>query len=337
MCWNQGDWRFYYHYKKWHKTSLKIALDILNNNSIHIIHQLNMIGFREPGFLWKIPHLPFVWGPVGGMDNIPLSFLKGSSLTNKIKCVLKNFINIIQIRFSLRVIKAIRRANILFAAVRSVKDIVEPIYKREVILLNETGCKVNDYIVIPKKRDTFNIVWVGKFDFRKQLNLALNVISNLKNLEGVVFHIIGSGTKEEEERFMELSKKMGLEDITVWHGQISHNEVQKIMRFSHLLFFTSIMEGTPHVVLEAISNNLPVVCFDTCGQSEAVNNEVGFKINLSNPKTAISDFTYKIRFLYENRDVLNKMSIACNARKVELSWDSKAKIMFEYYKKSILN
>ena len=30
----------------------------------------------------------------------------------------------------------------------------------------------------------------------------------------------------------------------------------------------------PHVVLEAIANNLPVVCFDTCGQGDAVNDKV---------------------------------------------------------------
>ena len=30
MCWNQGDWRFYYYYHKWQKSTLKIAKHICN-------------------------------------------------------------------------------------------------------------------------------------------------------------------------------------------------------------------------------------------------------------------------------------------------------------------
>jgi hypothetical protein len=28
---------------------------------------LNMIGYREPGYLWKL-NVPFVWGPMGGTN-----------------------------------------------------------------------------------------------------------------------------------------------------------------------------------------------------------------------------------------------------------------------------
>lgn len=63
MCWNQGDWRFYYYYKKWQKKTLEIAKEIVEKYPIDIIHQLNMVGFREPGYLWKIEK-PFIWGPL---------------------------------------------------------------------------------------------------------------------------------------------------------------------------------------------------------------------------------------------------------------------------------
>lgn len=66
MCWNQGDWRFYRQYREWQKKTLLMARDIINNNHIDIIHQLNMTGFREPGYLWMIEEVPFVWGPIGG-------------------------------------------------------------------------------------------------------------------------------------------------------------------------------------------------------------------------------------------------------------------------------
>ena len=80
MCWNQGDWRFYIHYKKWQQKTLAIAKQIIKENNIDIIHQLNMIGFREPGYLWSLEHPTFLSFAVAKVDiflkpaNIPRTF-----------------------------------------------------------------------------------------------------------------------------------------------------------------------------------------------------------------------------------------------------------------------
>lgn len=78
MCWNQGDWRFYWHYRMWQKKALDIARKICLEQDIDILHQLNMIGYREPGLLCKIKGPKFVWGPVGGLETMPIAYLKGS-------------------------------------------------------------------------------------------------------------------------------------------------------------------------------------------------------------------------------------------------------------------
>ena len=86
---NQGDWRFYYYYRKWQLQAFELACKILNEQQIDVVHQLNMIGFREPGYLWKISSHPFVWGPIGGMENIPLSYFASAGVKQFIFCVLK--------------------------------------------------------------------------------------------------------------------------------------------------------------------------------------------------------------------------------------------------------
>lgn len=73
-----------------------------------------------------------------------------------------------------------------------------------------------------------------------------------------------------------------------------------------LFFFTSIAEGTPHVILEAIGNNLPILCFDTCGQGDCVNKNIGIKIPLSNPQKS----TYEFASILNN---LEKIVIYCKA------------------------
>jgi len=338
MCWNQGDWRFYYYYKQWQRKSLIIARNIINENDIDILHQLNMIGFREPGYLWKIEGIPFIWGPIGGMENFPLAYLKGAPLKQKVFNILKNVINSYQIRYSIRVGNAISRADALVAAVNGVKEKIEWYYKRKVFLINETGCYVkNEKQEFESEKDNhFDIIWVGKFDFRKQLALALNTIAKTRFLPGLKFHIIGTGLPREVLFYRNLAKKLLIEDVCIWHGSLSNEEVQRIMQNSQLLFFSSVMEGTPHVVLEAIGNNLPVLCFNTCGQGVSVNSEVGIKIELNSIDQSINAFSENIIRLYQNRKILSKLSGGCSQRQIELSWDIKTREMIKIYE-SILN
>ena len=144
MCWNQGDWRFYWYYRKWQQKTLQIAKGIIADNRIDVVHQLNMIGFREPGYLWKIEGIPFVWGPIGGMELMPLSFLKGTSMSQYIKVWVKNVINDWQRKHHPRVLQAIHRASALIAATKGCADVIREYHHRDVVLINETGCGQND-------------------------------------------------------------------------------------------------------------------------------------------------------------------------------------------------
>lgn len=338
MCWAQGDWRFYWYYRLWQKQALKIARRIIEKNNIDIIHQLNMIGFREPGYLWKIKSIPFVWGPIGGMENVPLAYLKGAGFKQQFFVRLKNILNWLQFRFQPRVRKAIRRANALIAAVNGVKKNIEKSYHRSTILLNETGCHVSDSVVEDRfANNTFDIMWVGKFDFRKQLGLALSVMKRLSPFPDIKLHVYGNSTEDQRTAYKKIATQYELNNTVIWHGEVSHKQVLNNMKVSNLFLFTSIMEGTPHVILEAIENNLPVICFDCCGMGAVIDDAVGTKIPISSPEQSIIDFSESIKYYYYHRDELSIKSSNCALLQDSLSWDKKARQMVEIYKTQIIN
>ena len=330
MCWNQGDWRFYKYYKEWQWKTFLIAKDICKENHINILHQLNMIGFREPGYLWKIPNIPFVWGPVDAKESFPLAYLEGASLKTKLFIQLKNAITKWQLQHAKRVRLAVKRASCVISASSNSQQAFKKYYQIDSPLLNETGCYIQEHPIIDKsKKEYFDILWVGKLDFRKQLSLALRSIAATKNPH-IKLHIVGGGNNF---MYQTLAKELGTENQCKWYGAISHEEVQTIMQKSDIFFFTSVAEGTPHVVLEAISNNLPVVCFDTCGQGDSINEKVGRKIKLSNPNLSSQQFAMILNELENNRDMLKEMSENCKERQKELSWDRKAQQMIGLYQK----
>lgn len=329
MCWNQGDWRFYKHYKIWQYRTYEMALDIMKVHHIDVLHQLNMIGFREPGYLWKIKEIPFVWGPVDAKEKFPVAYLQGAGLKQQLFIRLKNFLTGLQLKYSLRVQKVAKRASIVVSASSESQKSFKKFFGIDSPLLNETGCYLQTYNLQDKsQKKELDLLWVGKLDFRKQLTLAIQTIAQMNN-SSITLHIVGGG---DAFLYQQLAESLGIAAQCVWHGAVTHDEVQVLMQQADIFFFTSVAEGTPHVVLEAIGSGLPVVCFDVCGHGDSVSEQVGRKIALSNPSQSVADFARILNELEADRGLLKQLSLNCRQRQEELSWDSKAKRMVELYK-----
>ncbi len=341
MCWNQGDWRFYYHYRKWQKRVAECARGIVDKHEragypIHILHQLNMIGFREPGFLWQVSQdtgVPFVWGPIDAKEGFPMAYAKGASLKIKVFLLLKNVITRLQLRFMPRVRRAARQSAVLLSASSDSQRSIDRYWHKKSILMNETGCSAQDVVPkgkLPKSaspdKNTFDVLWCGKMDFRKQLDLAIRSVAESK-IPNVLLHVVGDGDNAPYKKIAEQ-----LHVNVIWYGRQPHAEVQQIMRNSDVLLFTSVAEGTPHVVMEALANGLPVICHQTCGQGDVVNNAVGMTYSISTPQESIINFAGAIMYMYSHKDILVSMKSNCILQAKDMTWEQKTKKLMEIYK-----
>lgn len=335
MCWNQGDWRFYYYYRKWQKKTLTIAQKIMNDTPIDVVHQLNMIGFREPGYLWKL-NKPFIWGPINAKESFPINYLNGARWKNKIFIILKNIINRLQLTAAFRIKKAVKKASFIIAASSDSATSIKKYFHFDSILINESGCdsNKNDFHRTYYNTDKLlNLLWVGRFIFTKQLELAIRTVAYCDN-SNIRLHIVG-GSEEEETPYQKMAWKLGIKEQCIWYHKLPHSSVQKLMQKCDMFFFTSIAEGTPHVILEALNNSLPILCFNTCGHGDCIDDSVGCKIELSTPKQSIEDFSEKINSLIAHREVLHKMAENCRKRQKELSWERKAEQMVALYNEAL--
>ncbi|MBB3839613.1 glycosyltransferase involved in cell wall biosynthesis [Runella defluvii] len=335
MCWNQGDWRFYKHYQDWQWKTYQIALGIVQQTPIDIIHQLNMIGFREPGYLWKIKQIPFVWGPIGGLKQFPIRYLTSGSLKIVMYFILKNCLNILQVKYNKRIRLAFQSSSILVSSIPNSYVAIKKYIGKDSILIPETGCYPSNSIPFDRfDKSDFNVLWVGKFDFRKQLHLALEALA-LSNNKRVILNIFGTGNERTLMKYQKLCDNLGISEQVIWHGIKSNEIILSIMRSAQLLFFTSVSEDTSTVVLEALSNQLPVLCFDSCGFGAIIDEKVGIKISLTNPSQSVHDFAQALNYLESNRDILKELSANCVARQRELSWDNKALQMLNLYQECL--
>jgi len=165
------------------------------------------------------------------------------------------------------------------------------------------------------------------------LEIALRTIALLQHLPEIQLYICGIGNEQQTTYYHQLANNLNIQKQIKWCGYKSNQKILSEMCEAHLFFFTSVSEDTSTVVLEAVSCQLPVLCFNACGFGNVVNEQVGIKIPLSTPQQSINDFAEKITYLFNHRDVLKQMSENCRVRQEELSWDNKAKQMVSLYKK----
>ncbi len=340
MCWNQGDWRFYHYYRQWQKRAAECAREIVDSqsnteNPIQVLHQLNMIGFREPGYLWQVSkdkNVPFVWGPIDAKPGFPMAYAEGAPAKVKAFLWLKNIITRLQLRYMPRVHKAAKQAAVILSASGDSQQSILRYWGKQTILLNETGCTISK---TPKETPTkeanakasFDILWCGKMDFRKQLDLAIRAVAK-SGIANAVLHVVGDG---DNTRYKQLAEQWNVH--AVWHGRLPHEDVQKMMQESDILLFTSVAEGTPHVVMEALANGLPVICHKTCGQGDVVTDDTGATVPLSNPKESCESFAYELSCLWKDATARYRMRQECLLLAKVLSWDNMTKNLIDLYQR----
>ena len=92
------------------------------------------------------------------------------------------------------------------------------------------------------------------------------------------------GSEQQNTYYKKIATNLGITQQIIWHGNLNNAKVLALMKKADLFFLTSVSEDTSTVVLEAISSQLPVLCFDACGFGHVINEKVGIKIPLSTPK-----------------------------------------------------
>ncbi len=334
-CWNQGDWRFYNDYKKWQIKVCELAGKLISKNQFDLLHQLNMIGYREPGYLWKLS-LPLVWGPVGGFVQMPWRYMPILGIKDAAFYSVRNLLNFIQMRYSPRIKTAAARANAVVAATRNDQEAIRRIHGRKCRIISETGAFPIDRQISRNSYDgsrALRITWCGRFLGLKALPLALRAVAYIKKHREIELHIIGSGPKKNS--WKQLASSLGIDSVCRWLGQVDHKKSVEIIRKNDVLLFTSVQDATTNTVLEALGSGTPVICHDACGFGTAINDSCGIRIPMHSPAKSIHGFAAAIEKIASDPELAANLSKGALKRAEELQWDNNAKQMLEVYSNAI--
>jgi glycosyltransferase involved in cell wall biosynthesis len=325
---------YYWFYRQWQKKALKLALKLDAEHNFDIIHQLNMVGYREPGYLYKIDK-PFIWGPVGGMCISPWKLLPSMGFYGTAYYFFRNIINLWQMRFKCRVRKCAKKSNAIIAATKDNYNGIKKIWNRESVIIPEVGFTTYEHNIAPCARnEKLKICWSGQHTPGKALNLLFDSMNIATNKENMEIHILGEGKRTKQ--WTSKANKLKLNNIK-WHGWLTNENAINTMNNCHILCITSQADLTSTVLLEALSLGLPVIALDHCGFSNTITEDCGITIPVCSKKQVVADFAKAIDFLFENDDVRMDLAYGALRRAQDFTWEKKAKIRNEIYDRAVNN
>jgi glycosyltransferase involved in cell wall biosynthesis len=325
---------FYVAYRRWQLQILQVAKELHDDTPFDMIHHVNVIGFREPGYLWQMG-VPFLWGPASGAPMVPISFLKDFSPKEKFRWGSRNILNLLQIHLAGRAAEAARTAIKVWVVSNEDQQVFKG-WGVKVERMLETGCTVAEGIRPRTKEDNepLRLCWSGLFQGIKALPILLKAMAS-STRKDITLDVLGDGV--EAGSWKNLAAAMGLDKRVKWHGMLAREDALKTMHNAHVLIHTSVKEGTPHVVLEAMAMGMPVICHDACGMGTAVTPNCGIKIPMVDPQSSIAGFRDAILRLATEPKLLESLSAGALARAGELSWDAKIETFIDTYRQIIAN
>jgi len=160
--------------------------------------------------------------------------------------------------------------------------------------------------VSAKTDDVFTVLYVGRLNKQKNLPCLIDAFGLfLSKYKGKAkLRLVGDGP--EREYLEELVIKTGLGEYAEFTGWVDHADLKSYYESAHLFALSSVNEGMPNVVLEAMAHGLPIVSTQVEGIDELVKSDAnGFVVTQENSQAMADAFLE----LSNNPPKRNKMAV----------------------------
>lgn len=328
---------FYFAYREWQKQVYKTVSKLIEKEKFDLVHMVNTIGFREPGYLWKLG-LPYIWGPIGGTNTTPLVLLKHCTLSNKIKFVFRNIVTKFQIKYNHRVKSAIENTDLLLAATTTDQENLQKFYNIKCIHIPENAIELNLSLNLNKfiNPSRYHIIFIGRIDQGKALHILLEALSRIKNKEKIHLDIVGDGP--DRHRLQLYCSKNNLSKLVTWHGYLPREQAITIFDNAHIMAITSLSEANTTIVWESMSHGVPIITLDHCGMHDTViNNKTGIKIPIITYNQVVSEISKQIDNLIENPHLFEIYANNTIENAKQYTWDYRETQILQFYELAIIN
>ncbi|RLB05257.1 MAG: hypothetical protein DRG59_09265 [Deltaproteobacteria bacterium] len=158
---------------------------------------------------------------------------------------------------------------------------------------------------VKKDDEEFVVGYISGMDRGKGLKYLLLAIKKLiKDIKNLKLIVVGDGNRKNKDYFLTLINQLGLNHYINLVGEIKHEDIPKyLLNFDIFVLPSTLSEGLPLAVIEAMAMETPVVTTNVGGVAEAVGN-AGILI----PPRNHEELARALLMLYEDEGLREEMS-----------------------------
>jgi len=241
-----------------------------------VVQHATYVSARYPSFMGSLG-IPFYFGPVSGGEAVPTMLRTGCSPWERCREAIRDISNAL-VRFDPLMRRTFRQASRILVThdtlpllPQSVRHKAEPTLTIGLPARAPESTNEREVFHCPAR---LHLLYVGRLLEWKGVDIALHALSMMRPAyPNVDFTIVGDG--HAAARLQRLCRTLELEDVVRWAGWAPQIKLADYYRHAHLLLFPSLRDSGGMVVLEALFQDLPVVCTNLGGPGLIVNRTCG--------------------------------------------------------------
>jgi glycosyltransferase involved in cell wall biosynthesis len=323
-----------YNYRtNWQTAAYSLGKRLHEEIGFDIVHQLTYVGFRVPGFLWKL-NPPFVWGPIGGLEQTTWALLPSLGPRGALHYTARNIINEWDRRVLMNPKRAFAKAaGGIIAATSGIQREIRRFYGVDSTVISEIGLPPVTWKTPTQRKpdEPLALLWCGLLLPGKALQFLLFALHQLPLDLDWRLTVIGDGPSKAQ--WQKLAEANGTAHRYEWLGQVPRAIALQRMREAHALVITSVKDLTSTVLVEALASGLPVICPDHCGFADAITPACGIKVPADSKQNIVHGLRDAI-IQMNDEDLRLRLGAGALTRSLAYDWDIKGKAVSDiYYRK----
>lgn len=325
---------YYWHYRRWLNRAAAEMQRVMEQDPVDIVHQVTYICYREPGKASTLGP-PFVWGPIGGTQDVPWAFLPALGLYDGCRHAARNVFNWFDLNCRRDVFRAMQAAAGLSAVASDTREEIRRVFGRPSVVIPATSCGNGISARRPVRgNEPVRFVFSGLHIARKGLPFALDALGRLQDIHWSL-DVLGSGPLTEH--WKRRAERLGIAGRVHFHGFLPRAEAVQVMAAADAFVFPSLQEGWPTVVIEALSLGLPVVTTSQHGMADMIDETCGFPLRVDSPGQLVDDLTEALRILAVDRLRLITLAEGARQRAQLFSRDNQIAAINSLYQQALLS
>ena len=322
------------YYLMWQWGAYRHIKNNLSEKKIDMVHHLTfgVSWISPPSFMLK---KKFIWGPIGGGDLIPTSFMKEMSVKAMLQESLYYTLNKVS-KYSIFSFLVRKDAKAIIFRTESIRDVFPKCDTKILPVISETASA--DLVTREKKvhNPALHAICVGRMTYWKGFIYAVKGFHAYLEQGGKgKLELLGNGPGFDE--ISAYVKEHGLEENIITRGFVDNDVVKSKLEEASLMLHPSFRDGGSWAIMEAMTYGLPVLCLDTSGPKDMVTDKCGLLMGLESPSQLITDIGKGLLELSNNPELYTTLSQNAQTRIAnEYTWEVRGKEMQDIYKE-VLN